>query len=194
MRDKHATGRTARHRSGLPVLASALLTAAAALAGCGVSDTGPVAAGAPAAGGLTVEGSELLRVYFVTPQGAWPATRPAPADAGPQQALNALLGGPTAAERARGLDTALPAGSHEVSARASPGTVDLYLPWLVAELDSVAVSQLVCTAAAAPGVPGANAPVDVVVRVHESGLAADPWEVMCDETGTAAPRGRTASR
>jgi hypothetical protein len=194
MREWHSTGRTARSWSGRSARAcaglAAALAAAPALAGCGISDTGPVAAGPPASGGLTLDGSEALRVYFVTAQGTWPATRPAPPDAGPQHALNVLLDGPNSTERARGLDTALPAGSHEVRARPAAGTVDLYLPWAVAELDSVAVSQLVCTAAAAPGIPGGRDPVDVVVRVHESGFVGDPWEVTCDETGTATPRGR----
>jgi hypothetical protein len=133
MREWHTTGRTARSRSRRHVRGSAAcaaaLAAALALAGCGISDTGPVAAGPPASGGLTLDGSEALRVYFVTAQGTWPATRPAPPDAGPQHALNVLLDGPNSTERARGLDTALPAGAHEVRAQPSAGTVDLYLPW-----------------------------------------------------------------
>ncbi len=165
----------------------AVLLAALALAGCGISETGPVAAGAPATGGLTTDGTELLRAYFITPNGAWPAARPAPPDAGPQAALDALLTGPTRAERARGLRTALPAGPHRVRAQASPGAVDLYLPWVVVELDRMAVSQLVCTAAASPGIPGGPNAVDVVVRIHESGLSGSPWRVRCDESGTAAP-------
>ncbi|RKN40956.1 hypothetical protein D7294_17290 [Streptomyces hoynatensis] len=168
------------------------MAATAALAGCGISDAGPRNAGAPAVGGLNREGSELVRVYFLTPDGPWPATRPAPPGAGPQQALDALLGGPTAQERARGLDTALPAGSR-VGVQTSAGTVDLRLPWTVAELAGAAVSQLVCTAAAAPGIPGGKPPVDVVVRVHEAGFEGSPWEVGCDETGTVVPRGHAPS-
>ncbi|MGV9855363.1 GerMN domain-containing protein [Streptomyces sp. NPDC003442] len=205
MRDEHTTrGRTARrgkriggrarYRPVPPLSAVAALTATVALAGCGISDTGPTAAGAPASGGLTADRAELLRVYFATAYGTWPATRPAPSGAGPQQALNALLGGPSAAERRRGLSTALPTGTHRVRARASPDAVDLYPPWPVAELDKVAVSQLVCTVAAAPGIPGGRKPVDVVVRVHEPDLAGKPWEVMCDRTGTAVPRERARSR
>ncbi|MEV6565306.1 GerMN domain-containing protein [Streptomyces kronopolitis] len=180
--------RTARHGAGWPAPA-AVLFALVALAGCGVTDTGPSAAGAPAAGARTAGGA-VVRAYFVAAHGTWPVTRPAPPGAGPQTALNALLAGPTPAERARGLVTALPAGTHRVRARAAQGAVDLYLPWLVSELDRVAVSQLVCTAAAAPGIPGGKRPVDVVVRVHESGLpsgAADSWAVTCDESGVAVP-------
>ncbi|WP_413760741.1 GerMN domain-containing protein [Streptomyces sp. MMBL 11-3] len=156
--------------------------------GCGVSGTDPMAAGRPAVGGQALEGAEPLRVYFTTEQGTWPATRPAPDGAGPQEAVDALLGGPTSAERARGLTTAVPTGNGQVRARASAGTVDLDLPWPVAQLDRTAVSQLVCTAAAAPGVPGGRRSQDVLVRVHEPGAAGAPWDVMCDDTGTAAPK------
>ncbi|WP_329130880.1 GerMN domain-containing protein [Streptomyces sp. NBC_00670] len=166
-----------------------LFLAAAVLAGCGVTDTGPTAAGAPARGQRATDGTGLLRVYFLTPHGSWPVARPAPDGAGPQAALDALLAGPTHAERARGLVTAVPAGAHVVRARVSAGTVDLYLPWLVAELDRTAVNQLVCTAAAAPGAPGGERPADVVVRVHESGISGNPWSVRCDENGAAAPVG-----
>ncbi|WP_221761951.1 GerMN domain-containing protein [Nonomuraea sp. WAC 01424] len=167
----------------------ALLTAVLAVAACGteVSATGPMAAGAPATGGLTTDRARQLRVYFRTPYGSWPDARPARPGAGPQQALDALLAGPTAAERARGLTTALPGGSRQVRARAVRGAVELYLPWVVSELDHTAVSQLVCTAAGAPGVPGGRAQADVVVRVFESGIAGQAWPVTCDETGSAVP-------
>ncbi|WP_240351167.1 GerMN domain-containing protein [Streptomyces olivoreticuli] len=170
--------------------AGAALLACLALAACGVPDTGPTADGAPAGGARTAGAAHPVRVYLVAPNGSWPAARPAPAGAGPQQALDELLAGPTRDERARGLVTALPAGTHRVRAESTaPGTVDLYLPWLVSELDRTAVNQLVCTAAAAPGIPGGKRPADVVVRIHESGLSGGPWPVMCDETGAAAPVG-----
>ncbi|MEU5092833.1 GerMN domain-containing protein [Streptomyces sp. NPDC021356] len=126
-------------------------------------------------------------MYFVTPHGTWPAARPAPDGAGPQTALDALLAGPTRSERARGLVTALPAGTHRVRAQAAAGAVDLSLPWLVTELGREAVNQLVCTAAAAPGIPGGRQPADVVVRIHESGMPSGAWPVRCDENGAAAP-------
>ncbi|MBH1937747.1 GerMN domain-containing protein [Streptomyces sp. AV19] len=164
-----------------------------ALAACGVPDSGPTANGAPAGGARAAGSARLMRVYFVAPNGSWPVARPAPAGAGPQQALDGLLAGPTRDERARGLVTALPAGTHRVRAGSTaPGTVELYLPWLVSELDRAAVNQLVCTAAAAPGIPGGKRPADVVVRVHESGLPGGPWAVTCDETGAAAPMGAPA--
>ncbi|GAA2663610.1 hypothetical protein GCM10009864_34800 [Streptomyces lunalinharesii] len=61
------------------------------------------------------------------------------------------------------------------------------LPWLVSELGRVAVNQLVCTAAAAPGIPGNTKPSDVIVRIHESGIAESAWPVRCDDSGAAAP-------
>ncbi|WP_235448784.1 GerMN domain-containing protein [Streptomyces sioyaensis] len=181
-------GRAARRGGGWQAPA-AVVAAAVVLAGCGVTDAGPAAAGAPARGARTA-GGPVVRAYFLTANGTWPVARPAPPGAGPQTALNALLAGPTRAERDRGLRTALPAGPHEVRAQVAPGAVDLYLPWVVSELATTAVSQLVCTAAAAPGIPGHKRPVDVVVRIHESGLSPKgehPWPVMCDETGAAAP-------
>ncbi|MFB7629949.1 GerMN domain-containing protein [Streptomyces sp. NPDC056149] len=165
------------------------------LAGCGVPDTGPEAAGAPARGGRAAHADHWVRVYFAAPNGTWPVARAAPAGAGPQRALDELLAGPTRDERERGLSTALPTGTHRVRAEAaSPGTVTLQLPWLVSELDRTAVNQLVCTAAAAPGVAGGRPPTDVVVQVYESGLPGEPWTVTCDETGAAVPVGAPRAR
>lgn len=174
-------------------VAGALLLGSCAfwtLVGCGVSDTGPEAAGAAVGGGRLVGAAHWARVYFVTPHGTWPVARPVSAGAGPGAALDELLAGPTRDERDRGLDTALPAGTRRIQAEATaPGTVTLHLPWLVSELDPVAVNQLVCTAAAAPGIPGGRRPAQVVVRVYESGGSGQPWRVTCDETGATVPEG-----
>ncbi|KNB54011.1 GerMN domain-containing protein [Streptomyces caatingaensis] len=180
--ERRGTGRRAARAAGAALLVSW------ALGACGVPDAGPAAGGAPAAGARAAGPAHWVRAYFLAPNGSWPVARPAPAGAGPQRALDELLAGPAPGERRRGLTTALPAGTHRVRAGATaPGTVDLYLPWLVSELDRAAVNQLVCTAAAAPGIPGGRRPQDVLVRVHESGLTGGPWTVLCDETGTAAP-------
>ncbi|SOD62210.1 hypothetical protein SAMN06297387_10525 [Streptomyces zhaozhouensis] len=157
--------------------------AAAALAGCGVSETGPTEAGPPASVGPGAESSEVTRLYFAHRQGVWPATRPHGGESDPQSALDALLAGPNAAERARGLTTRVPADGQRAVAERGDGAVELRLPWAIAELDSVAVSQLVCTAAAAPG----GRAQGVVVRVHEHG-GPTPWEVVCAEDGTVTPR------
>ncbi|MFI7149101.1 GerMN domain-containing protein [Nonomuraea sp. NPDC050022] len=174
-----------RVATGLPGtlcrVAAGLITLAA-LAGCGITDTGALPAGQPAQGGLTENSSRLLRVYFVTPEGTWPVSRPASDGDRLRQAMDALLAGPTAAERARGLITRLPSVTRPIRASTTKGRVQLRLPWLVRDLRPVAVSQLVCTAAASPGI-GA----DPVVEVFEPGMAGDPWPVRCDESGSAIP-------
>ncbi|WP_051839346.1 GerMN domain-containing protein [Streptomyces sp. NRRL F-5126] len=175
------------HGPRIPAAPAVWVLAAALLAGCGVTATGPSRAGAPARGQRVEAQAHVFRVYFLTSRGIWPVARTAPEGAGPQGALDELLAGPAPSERARGLVTALPSGAHRVRARASRGAVDLYLPWLVSELDRTAVSQLVCTAAAAPGIPGGERPQDVVVRIHESGLRGEAWPVLCDGSGAAAP-------
>ncbi|MFI6502610.1 hypothetical protein [Nonomuraea typhae] len=166
--------------------AAAVLVAAAALAGCGIGDTGARPAGPPARGGLSEAGSRLLRVYFVTPQGTWPVSRPAPAGDRLQPAVDALLAGPTAAERARGLVTQVPAAPGPIRATTARGRVELRVPWLVSDLPPAAVSQLVCTAAAAMG-------DGTIVNVLEPVAAGVPWPVKCDENGTAVPARQGAS-
>jgi hypothetical protein len=163
-----------------------VLVAAAALAGCGITDTDVLPAGQPVQGGLTENSNQLLRVYFVTQEGTWPVSRPAPAGNRLQRAMNALLAGPTAEERARGLVTQLPSSTQLVRATTTRGRVELRLPWQVRNLRPVAVSQLVCTAAAA------DAGDDPVVEVVEPAMDR-PWRVRCDENGSAVPADQGAS-
>ncbi|MFI6909443.1 hypothetical protein ACIBKY_49840 [Nonomuraea sp. NPDC050394] len=163
----------------------AVMVAAATLAGCGITDTDAHPAGQVVRGSLTASGSSLLRVYFVTPQGTWPVSRPALAGDRLPQAMKALWAGPTAGERARGLITHLPAAARPIQARATEGGAEVRLPWLVRDLRSVAVSQIVCTAAAASDGGG-----DAVIEVLEPGMGDHPWQVRCDENGTAEPTGR----
>ncbi|MER6945963.1 hypothetical protein ABT294_18210 [Nonomuraea sp. NPDC000554] len=158
-----------------------VLIAAATLAGCGITDTDVNPAGQPVQGGLTADSSQLLRVYFVTQEGIWAVSRPAPAGNRLQRAMDALLQGPTAEERARGLGTQVPSAPRPVRATTSGGRVELRLPWQVRNLRPVAVSQLVCTAAAA----GGDAPV---IEVVEPGTS-QPWPVRCDGNGSAVPVG-----
>ncbi|MFI0421208.1 hypothetical protein [Spongiactinospora sp. 9N601] len=165
-----------------PRRAAAVLVAAAALAACGITDTGVHSAGPPARGGLTESSGRLLRVYFVTRQGTWPVSRPALAGDLLPQAMAALRAGPTAAERARGLETRLPATARPVRASASGGRVALRLPWQVRDLPAVAVSQLVCTAATAADAS--------VVDVFEPRMGDTPWPVRCDPDGAAVPADR----
>ncbi|GAA1633024.1 hypothetical protein GCM10009733_032420 [Nonomuraea maheshkhaliensis] len=160
----------------------AVVIAVAVSAGCGITDTEALPAGQPVRGGLTAESGSLLRVYFVTPQGTWPVSRPAAAGDRLRQAMDALLSGPTAEERARGLDTRLPEADRGLRATARRDGVELHLPWLVRDLPHVAVSQLVCTAAAVPGVGD-----DAVIKVFEPGMGDTPWLVECDGNGSARP-------
>ncbi|NRQ35502.1 GerMN domain-containing protein [Nonomuraea sp. NN258] len=164
----------------------ATVVVVAALAGCGITDTDALPAGQPVQGGLTASSDRLLRVYFVTQEGTWPVSRPAPAGNRLRQAMAALLAGPTADERARGLITRLPAAPGPVEATTAGGRVRLRLPWQVRNLRSVAVSQLVCTAAAAAAV------ADPVVEVFEPDVDW-PWPVRCDTDGTAVPADRGGS-
>ncbi|MEV0234037.1 GerMN domain-containing protein [Nonomuraea sp. NPDC050786] len=159
---------------------AAVLVAAAALAGCGITDSDALPAGQPVQGGLTEKSRQLLRIYFVTQEGTWPVSRPAADGNRLQQAMDALLAGPTAGERARGLITQLPPSTQPVRATTTRGRVELRLPWQVWNLRPVAVSQLVCTAAAA------DTGDDPVVEVVEPAMD-QPWRVRCDENGSAVP-------
>ncbi|MFD0889735.1 hypothetical protein ACFQ08_34790, partial [Streptosporangium algeriense] len=69
-----------------------------------------------------------------------------------------------------------------VQARATAGGVELRLPWLIRDLQHAAVSQLVCTAAAA-----SDTGADPLIKVLEPGAEDDPWLVRCNESGTAVP-------
>lgn len=165
---------------------TALLTAA--LAGCGVGETGPASAGPPASG-LRAPGSVqyYAQVYFVGPYGVQAVARRVKPPAGPQQALDLLLEGPDAAERARGLITEVPAMPGRPTATAGAGAVDLYLPVPVARMSGggLGVTQLICTAANAQ-VPGGKQPPAVDVRVHEADTPGI-WTVRCNAAGNVLP-------
>ncbi|MFJ2769291.1 hypothetical protein [Streptomyces sp. NPDC087300] len=176
-----------RRRLPRPALALPLLLAAA-LTGCGISTTGPRQAGAPASGVQRPgTNAEYARLYFVGPYGLRSASRPTDRPLGPQQALDLLLEGPTDAERERGLASEVPPMNGQLSATASTGTVDVYLPMTIRDLQVTAVSQLACTAAHAD-VPGSRPPTQVKVRFHENlAPSTSPWTVRCDTNGNALP-------
>ncbi|MBD0742706.1 hypothetical protein [Streptomyces sp. CBMA152] len=161
---------------------------AACLAGCGISPTGPVPAGAPASG-LRQPGSVSYQaqVYFVSPYGVQAVARHATTPVGPQQALDLLLEGPDDAERARGLITEVPPMYGQLVAKAGEGAVDLYLPVPVAKMSGggLGLTQIICTAANAQ-VPGGRQPPDVDVRVHEKGIDTI-WTVRCNAAGNVVP-------
>ncbi|MXM68749.1 hypothetical protein GR925_36430 [Streptomyces sp. HUCO-GS316] len=158
-------------------------------AGCGIGSTGPVGAGGPASG-LREPGSatHYAQLYFVSPYGIQPATREIDAPATPQQALDLLLEGPDAAERARGLITEVPLMDGRLVAQAADGAVDLHLPVPVANMTgggSLGLSQIICTAANAQAADGKQ-PSDVDVRVYEEGFGT-PWTIRCNEAGNVVP-------
>ncbi|MEV0227147.1 hypothetical protein [Streptomyces sp. NPDC050704] len=157
--------------------------------GCGIGSTGPVRAGAPASG-LREPGSShhYAQLYFVSPYGIQAVTREVDAPLPPQQALDLLLKGPDAAERARGLSTEVPPLDGGLVAQGADGAVDLRLPVTVANLTrggGLGLSQVICTAADAQASDSEQSP-EVDVRVYEEGYET-PWTVRCNAAGNVAP-------
>jgi hypothetical protein len=157
--------------------------------GCGIGSTGPVRAGGPASG-LREPGSatHYAQLYFVSSYGIQPASREVDTPATPQQALDLLLKGPDAAERARGLITEVPLMDGRLVAQAADGAVDLHLPVPVANMTGgggLGLSQIICTAANAQAADGKQLS-DVDVRVYEEGFGT-PWTIRCNEAGNVVP-------
>lgn len=178
-----------RTRRG-PGVAAAALTALLALGGCGISTTGAVHAGAPASG-IQPPGTEarLVRLYFAGPYGIRAVSRPSDRPLGPQQALDLLLEGPTRAERERGLISQVPPMAGQLTAAATQGGVDVFVPLEVStgDLDVTAVAQIACTAAHA-NVPGGRPATEVDIRIHENNLRSRaPWTVRCGPNGNVTP-------
>jgi hypothetical protein len=123
------------------------------VAGCGVRPTGVIYAGeAPVA---TAPASPSTAVFFL--RKGIPV--PVPREAGttdPQQVFDLLLRGPTEAERAQGLTTAL--GEVQTVAVHEVGGQEIFIdPTPPAEkLPSAAIEQLICTATGLPGHPFAQ--------------------------------------
>ncbi|MWA07929.1 GerMN domain-containing protein [Streptomyces sp. BA2] len=157
-------------------------------AGCSIGSTGPVRAGAPASG-LREPGSAThhAQLYFVSPHGIQAVAREVDTAATPQQALDLLLEGPDAAERARGLVTEVPPIHGRLVAQGAGGAVDVHLPMRVASMarDGLGLSQIICTAAYAEATNGTQLP-DVDVRVYEEGYGT-PWAVRCNAAGIVVP-------
>lgn len=176
---------------------AAVLAAGAVLAvgGCGISPTGPVRAGGPATGvPQRAGGVGTTQLYFASAYGIRQVSRPAVGTTTAQQALDLLLEGPTADERARGLSNHIPPLPRKPSAFAGRGTVDLYLPLSVAtgELDNIVLSQMVCTLAHAKTMDD-TPPDEVVVQVFENNAAYNKqdrgkgWGLRCGPQSLAVP-------
>ncbi|WP_410672529.1 hypothetical protein [Amycolatopsis sp. cmx-4-68] len=129
----------------LLVLAVVLLVSA-----CGVKPTPVIPAGpAPTLRNAPngAQGADLI-LYFVINGRLMPVTRPASRSVGVDTALSLLLAGPSYAEAADGYTTMLPPGRGSIGLAAdSPPTIKV--PFAVAQLNVLAVNQLVCTAFAA---------------------------------------------
>ncbi|WP_188189619.1 GerMN domain-containing protein [Nonomuraea sp. SYSU D8015] len=152
--------RTGRARR---VLAAGLVSLVA-VAGCGVRPSDAIPAGDPPSGGVAPPTTTTLylvkngRLSAVTRLGGRVSHgRPMfPADT-----LALLAAGPTAEEQARGLTTDVPPEAGPFSVTANPGghvVVTLSTP--AGDLSTLAVEQIVCTAAAATA---PESPVQVTV-------------------------------
>ncbi|MCC3771468.1 GerMN domain-containing protein [Streptomyces sp. UNOC14_S4] len=156
-----------------------LVLALSLLTGCGVDDTGPTGAGAPASG-LPLPGrrpAAVLHLYFSSPVGLERVSRLYDGPDAPQAALYRLVQGPDPAERTRGLVTFIPLGTPAPTvATREQGAVDVHLPpaWTA---NRTALRQLVCTAADAAAAPGAG-PEGPRVRLHRA-EGGEPVEETC---------------
>lgn len=150
------------------------------VAGCATGTGAPETAGAPAIG-LPVEvlPPGAVKIYLVTANGPWPVWRDTATTADPQAAFDALTQGPQDAERSRGIGSALPTNALGLTATASAGRVDIDLPWTIQAIDPEAVSQMACTAAWAPGIPGNGVPTEILVVFHEPLDQPNEFAVHC---------------
>lgn len=174
-------------RAGPALLTAAVLFAAA---GCGIDTTGTIESGQPATG-IQKPGKEeyLARIFFSGGSDATSdVTRRTAQPLDPQQALDLLQEGPDKAERDRGLISRLPETTDgKLIATWSEKQIDIEMSHIVAKLDSVAVSQIACTAAHAE-ILGGPAPEEVDVYLHEVIGGGSLFHVRCEE-GTAVPQG-----
>lgn len=149
-----------------------------ALAGCGIDAqssptpvpisglTAPTPAVSPTPTSAVVVPRE---VFFVRNNRLVAAERRLPIDSAPTSGINALLAGPTEAEAASGLTTALPAGVRldvEVTGTVAVIRVPHEFEQLSGAEQVLALAQLVYTATASDGITGVqltdgNHPIDV---------------------------------
>lgn len=141
-------------RTGLArrVLAAGLVSLVA-VAGCGVRPSDVILAGPPPSG--RVAPATTTTLYLVRNGRLSAVTRPGAPPLLPADTLALLAAGPTAAERARGFTTDVPSGAGPFSVTAEQaGHLVVTLSTPVGELSTLAVGQIVCTAATtAPGGP-----------------------------------------
>jgi hypothetical protein len=137
---------------------AACLVSLVALAGCGVRPSGVITGGAPPSGAVAPsvspppgpgEPTTTITLYLVRNGRLSAVTRPG----GPlsqADTLAVLAAGPTAREQAQGLTTDVPPEAGPFSVTAEPAGHLVVTPSTPAgELSTLAIEQIVCTAAAA---------------------------------------------
>ncbi|MEV0598600.1 hypothetical protein AB0I82_04755 [Streptomyces sp. NPDC050315] len=171
-------GRAVRGARGRPghraAVAVAALLVGATLAGCGIEPSDVIDAGEPATG-LKSDGQAPadVQLFFLASTGLRSAARSADRPATPQRAVDLLLTGPNAAERQRGLTTALPDLRGRVTVTEHAGRLTVTMPTDPEKLDQPALGQLVCTAANGQ-VPGDRPPEEVPVTVRGKDVEVGP--------------------
>ncbi|GAA3803338.1 hypothetical protein GCM10022226_23960 [Sphaerisporangium flaviroseum] len=141
-------------RTGLArrMLAAGLISLVAA-AGCGVQPSDVIVAGDPPSG--RVAPTTTITLYLVKNGRLSAVTRPNDRPMFQGETLALLADGPTAGEQAHGFTTDVPPEADPFSVTAkSAGHLVVTLSTPAGELSTLAVGQIVCTAAAmAPGSP-----------------------------------------
>ncbi|WP_214324803.1 hypothetical protein [Nonomuraea sediminis] len=126
---------------------AACLVSLVAVAGCGVRPSDVIRAGAPPSG--RVAPTTKITLYLVKNGRLSAVTRPSDRPVFQADTLALLAAGPTARERAHGFTTDVPREAGPFSLTAKPaGHLVVTLSAAAGELSTLAVEQIVCTAAA----------------------------------------------
>ncbi|MEO3973529.1 hypothetical protein [Streptomyces sp. CAU 1734] len=178
----------------LPPAGAGALLLTALLTGCGISDTDPVEAGDPVLIQATSPAEGRVFLFFRSADGALvPVSRPRSAKDAPSREgvpsahlIWALFEGPSADERAAGLTGGLPdpASGGGFIVTGGDGALTIGLPVALADLDDLAIRQVVCTAAHSAGPDGLR-------RIRLSGTDGSTEPSRCDAGvtgGRPAPR------
>ncbi|MBF8192296.1 hypothetical protein ITP53_42765 [Nonomuraea sp. K274] len=132
------------------------LVSLVAVAGCGVRPSDVIPAGDPPSGAV----APTTILYLVKNGRLSAVTRPSGRPLFKADTLALLAAGPTAREQALGFTTDVPPEAGPFSVTAKPGHLVVILSTPAGELSTLAVEQIVCTAAATA--PESPAQVTVV--------------------------------
>jgi hypothetical protein len=151
------------------VLAAGLVSLVA-VAGCGVQPSDAIRAGDPPSGGVAPTIAPAMRItLFLVRNGRLSAVKRPGRRLSQADTLALLAAGPTAREQADGLTTDVPPEAGPFSVTTKPaGRLVVTLSTPAGELSTLAVAQIVCTAAAT--VPEIPAQITVV----GAGQSVDP--------------------